>query len=549
MRTKKIYKTIISAVLVAGIGVSCQKLGTKVYSVVPNANFWSTPAQVAAGVAPAYTALQGLPSGSIQELNEATTDEMIIPVRGGDWLDGNEHTQEWLHTWDKTHANVAGTWTSIFNGIGQANFTLSIVNALPSPPSNLANINAEVHVLRDYFYWLAIDNYGNVPYVTSFNVDPSTVKQSTSAAVYDSVVADLTTNIPLLPANVDATTYGRMTQWGGYALLAKLYMNAQVYTGTAHWSDAITACNAIINSSNYGLLSDYFDNFSPTNSNLLSSGNENILVVPFDKVNIGGMNWEMQTLHYQNNVNFAMSGSPWNGYSSDADFYYSFDTSSVYTTKGNITYRSFNDQRTGQYLIGQQYSFVYTYPPSTNVVVNAPAADQLSDLQFGIPLVFSPTVATLSDASGAFRGAGVRNVKYFPEQGTSGNQSNDFALFRYADILLMKAEAEVRSGTNLDDALNLVNQVITRAYGTSSNNWNASQLTLPNLLKERGIEMAWENYRRDDLIRFEVADHIPYFTGPRNPAKTQDPDKHTLIFPIPAAQISANPNLIQNPGY
>jgi hypothetical protein len=549
MITNNFLKSLAAAAIIAGVGVSCSKLESKVYSVVPNSEFWSTPAQVAAGVAPAYTALQGIPSGSLAELNEASSDEMIIPVRGADWLDGNEHTQEWLHTWDKNHGNVSGTWSTIFNGIGQANFTLSIVNGLATPPSNLAAINAEVHVLRDYFYFLALDNFGNVPYVTSFNVDPSTVKQIPPAALYDSIVADLTANVPLLAANVDATTYGRITKWAGYAILAKLYMGAQVYTGTADWADAITACNQIINSGNYSLLNDYFDNFSPTNSSLVGSGHENIFVIPFDKVNIGGQNWEMETLHYQNNINFALSGSPWNGFSTAADFYYKFDTSSIYTTKGAITYRTFNDQRTGQYLVGQQYNIVYSYPPSTNVVVNAPAADIINDAQFGIPLIFSPDVNVLSDPAGSFRGAGVRNIKYFPEAGTSGNQSNDAVVFRYADILLMKAEAEMRSGTNLDDALSLVNQVRTRAYGSSANNWTASQLTLPNLLAERGRELAWETYRRDDLIRFEVADGIPYWSGPRNPGKTADPGTYTRIFPIPANQISANPNLVQNTGY
>ena len=282
---------------------------------------------------------------------------------------------------------------------------------------------------------------------------------------------------------------------------------------------------------------------------MVGAGNEAILAVPFDKVNIGGNNWELCTLHYQNNLNFALSGSPWNGFASAADYYYSFDTSSVYTTKGSITYRTFNDQRTGQYIVGQQYNYPYTYPPSTNVVVSAPAANQIYDAQFNIPLTFSPTVSVLSDPSGAFRGAGARNIKYFPDAGTSGNQSNDMIIFRYADILLMKAEAELRSGTNLDDALNLVNQVRTRAYGGSGNNWTAAQLTLDNILKERGIELAWENWRRNDLIRYEVASGKPYWTAARNPGKAQDPDKHTFIFPIPANQISANPNLKQNPGY
>jgi hypothetical protein len=166
-------------------------------------------------------------------------------------------------------------------------------------------------------------------------------------------------------------------------------------------------------------------------------------------------------------------------------------------------------------------------------------------------LIFSPTVATLSDASGPFRGAGVRNIKYFPEAGTAGNQDNNYALFRLAEIYLIRAEADIRAnGSASATSVNLVNAVRTRAYsGSSANNWSAGQVTLANLLAERGRELAWECVRRTDQIRYEVTSGTPYFTAARNPQKTQDPDQHTLIFPIPAPQITSNPNLKQNPGY
>lgn len=552
MTTNKLYTGLAALTIFAGVvGVSCAKLDSKVYSVVPNANFWQTPDQIAAGVAPAYTALQALPSGNTFELNEASSDELVIPIRGGDWLDNNVHVQEWLHNWPVDNTNINGGWNDLYNGIGKANFTLSIVNSLATPPSNLAAINAEVKVLRDFFYFKAMDMFGNIPYVTSFNVDPSTVTNLERAKVFDSIETDLKANIPLLTTAVDATTYGRINQWVGYAILAKLYLNAQVYTGTARWADCMDACNKIISSGNYSLLSNYFDNFAVNNSNLTGSGNENIFVVPYDKVNIGGNNWEMMTLHYQNNINFALSGSPWNGFCSTADYYSNYDTASVYTYKGTTKYRTYLDQRAGQFLIGQQYSPVYTYPPSTNVIVSADPSLALTDVQFGIPLVFTPNVDVISNPAGSFRSAGIRNIKYFPEAGTSGNQSNDMVLLRYADIMLMKAECEVRLGTNMAEALDLVNQVRTRAYGgDASHNLNAGQLTLDAILSERAKELAYEGWRRDDLIRYEIASGKPYFSGPRTPGKTQDPaDGHLMIFPIPAQQISANPNLHQNPNY
>lgn len=131
--------------------------------------------------------------------------------------------------------------------------------------------------------------------------------------------------------------------------------------------------------------------------------------------------------------------------------------------------------------------------------------------------------------------------------GERGN--NDVVLFRYADILLMKAEAELRLG-NESVAMQMVNRVRERAYsGDASYNWDASDITLDNILDERGRELSWEMWRRNDLIRYEIASGNAYYTAARTPDKNKDPDDHTLIFPIPENQRSANPRLDQNPGY
>ena len=560
-----IIGTTITALLVGAVVNSCTKLDQKVYSVVPNNNYWQTPAQVQAGVAAAYNTLTGIiPGSGWGELVEASSDEMIIPIRGADWLDADIHIQEWQHSWTSQHGNVNSAWGSIANGVGQVNFVLSVVNSLSTPPSNLAQINASLRTLRDFYYWMAIDAFGDFPYITNYNTNPNTVSQMHRAAIYDSIVTDLQNNAQLLPTNVDATTYGQITKWFDYFLLARLYLNQQVYTndilkpGTPNavgaYDKCMAMCDSIIGSGIYSLSQGFFDNFSPNNSSGgFLTGGENIFSVPFNKVSIGGMNWEMETLHYQNQINFNLNGQPWNGFCTTADFYYTFDTSSTYTSSAGTTYRTFNDQRTGQYLVGQQYSAQYNYPPDKNVIVatSNPEIKPIQDAQFSIPLIFSPTVSTLSDASGPFRGAGVRNIKYFPEAGTSGNQDNNYALFRLADVYLMRAEADVRlNGAASATSVSLVNAIRTRAYsGSTAGNWTAGQVTLANLLAERGRELTWETIRRTDQIRYEVISGTPYFTAPRNPQKLQDPDAHTLIFPVPAPQITSNPNLKQNPGY
>jgi hypothetical protein len=508
MRTKNIFLGFASVVLAGSIGVSCTKLDQKIYTPATDQNFWKTSDQIAAGIAPAYQALTNIPDGNVDQLNELSGGEIIVPTRGNDWYDNGNWQALWLHTWKPDLGPIDGAWSDIFNGIGKANFTLSVVNALPQKPSNIDAINAELKVLRAYYYYLALDMFGNVPLVTDFNTDPSKVTNSSRAEVYAFVEKEVKDNLSLLPVNNDANTYGRLTQWAAHMILAKLYLNAQVYTGTAQWANAITEADAVINSGKYSLTGNYFDNFAVNNQ----GSSENIFVVPFDKTYISGNNWEMQTLHYQSQATFNLTGSPWNGFCSTADYLNQFDDA---------------DNRKTQFLVGQQYGSDGT---------------PLKDAQTSMPLVFNPVVHAISDPAPEFRLAGARNVKYRPEGGTSGNQSNDMVLFRLADAYMVKAEAEVRSG-NVTDALDLVNKIRERAYGNTNHNWTAAELTLPNLYAERQREFAWEGWSRQDAIRFGT------FGNARNPAKAADPDTHTQLFPIPAPELSSNPNLKQNPGY
>ncbi|HVS92026.1 MAG TPA: RagB/SusD family nutrient uptake outer membrane protein [Mucilaginibacter sp.] len=512
MKRKKLMIAVGTVILTLGITQSCTKLDKKVYSVVPTANFYQTPDQIAAGVAPAYVAMQNIPDGNVMQMNEITSDEIVVPTRGNDWYDGGQWQSLWLHKF-KPDVFVDGGWSDLNNGIGKINFTLNILNSLTNKPADINNVVAELKVLRAYFIFQFMDMFGNVPLVTDYNTDPSKVKQSSRADVYAFLDSELSTNIPLLSNTVDKTTYGRVTQYFGYMLQAKLYMNAQVYTGTAQWAKAITALNNVINSGKYILQPNYFDNFSVTNDN----STENIFVVPFDKVHIGNMNWEMQTLHYSSNLTYGLTGQPWNGFCSTADVYNKYDASDV---------------RRKQFLVGQQYA--------------ADGKTPLTDPQANLPVIFDPNVTKISDASGLFRMAGARNIKYYPEAGTAGNQSNDGVIFRLADAYLMLAEASMHMGDNAT-ALTMVNKVRERA-GVAD--WTMSDLTYSNLLDERSRELMWEGWRRNDLIRFQVADpSTHYFTGPRAPEKVDDGDTHAFLFPIPAPELLTNPNLKQNPGY
>ncbi len=547
MNYKKTIFSLVLLVLTVFTLENCTNLDQHVYSVVQEQNFWQTPEQIASGIAPGYQALTALPDGNLFMLNEVTSDEMIIPTRGGDWYNGGVPQALWKHTWTPKTNTINETWNDLYNGVGRVNFALNSLNKLKTKPDNITALIAELKTLRDYFYYWALDLYGNIPLVTDFNTNPDSISNSSQKEVYQFLVKELKENIDQLTEDVTPSTYGRVNKWVAYALLSKLYLNAEVYTGQPEWQKCINMTDSIIQSGKYSLSAGYFDNFSPDNE----ASVENIFVVPFDKVNISGNNWENQTLHYQNVTNFQLSGATWNGYSANEPFYQLFDTTSVYTHEGDKVFRTYLDQRSGEWLIGQQYSLPYAYPPDKNVLYKADESLKLKDNGTGLDLVFTPKMTTISDPSSAFRLTGVRNIKYFPEAGTAGNQSNDMVLFRYADILLMKAECELRLNQNLGDALNLVNQVRERAYsGDKSHDWASSDLTLDHILDERGRELAWELWRRQDLIRYEIASGTPYFTAARVPDKDQDAsDGHTLLFPIPENQIIANPNLNQNPGY
>ncbi|MBS1946883.1 MAG: RagB/SusD family nutrient uptake outer membrane protein [Bacteroidetes bacterium] len=512
----KIMLTGKALALIFGVTIlsfSCTRLDTKVYSPVPDANFWQTPEQIAAGVAPAYQALQALPDGNLYEMSETSSGVMITPTRGNDWYDGGDHLSLWLHTWNQDRGFINGLWGDIFNGIGKSNFTLSVVNSLTNKPSNIDAINAELKALRAYFYYLAMDNFGNVPLVTDFNTDPNSVTNSTRATVFAFVEKELKDNMQFLPGNVDKSTYGRMTRWAAHMLLAKLYLNAGVYLGAGNerWADAISECDSVISSGKYSLSGNYFDNFAIDNS----GSAENILVVPFDKTYIGGNNWEMQTLHYQSNSTYGLTNSPWNGYCATADIYNEFDNA---------------DKRKAMWLVGQQYGA---------------DGSALKDLQTGLPLIFTPNVPSTSDPSPAFRLVGARSIKYHPEAGTGGNQSNDMVIFRLADAYLMRAEAEFQLGSPASAAAD-VNLVRERAYGEApggAHDWQIADVTSANLLAERQREMMWECWSRQDAIRFGT------FGNARNPGKGADADAHWQIFPIPTPQMTANSKLTQNPGY
>ncbi|GAB2786287.1 RagB/SusD family nutrient uptake outer membrane protein [Rhabdobacter roseus] len=472
-------------------GQSCVDLTETTYDVIPTDQFGSTPAQQAALIGPLYNSL-GDYFDRYAALN-TVTDEQVIPTRGGDWKDGDNWKRLHQHTWDPLIDNSIfnGLWTWCYNSITSINQQLGGI----SDPGT----QAELRALRAFYHYIAMDNFGDV--IIADQVGGSGSTQKSRSEVFNWIESELKAVYPQLSDQAGGVYYGRFNKYVVDMILAKMYLNAQVYTGTARWNDAATHCSTIIESGRYTLASNFFSNFTTNNQ----GSPEIILATPFDKSKRGGMNMQMRTLHYLNQLTYNLPEAPWNGYATLSEFYNSF---------------SEGDNRKGMWIVGQQY-----------------AADGTPLVDDGVPFVFTPEIPAFEMPSGPTgRLAGARSQKYEIQRNNVGNDmDNDFVIFRLADVYLMRAEARLRAG-NAAAALTDVNLVRERASAAP-----LTSLTLATMLAERGRELAWEYHRRQDLIRFGEFNKAWQFKA-ASPATRN-------VFPIPQDQLNLNPNLKQNPGY
>ncbi|WP_033412103.1 RagB/SusD family nutrient uptake outer membrane protein [Segetibacter koreensis] len=528
-----VSKTIFSAMSFFMVA-SCTKLDETdvLYDQVTTDQFFKTDREFLSAVGAAYTNLYGY-RGSFVNVNEVTSDEIVVPTRGADWGDGGHWVRLKLHTYKPTDSEINGAWNNLYAGISTCNRLISTLEPVGTDQSK-AYI-AELKVLRAiYYYWL-LDTYGNVPLSIDFkNTTPP--PNSTRQQIYDFIEKEILDNVSQLPKSGpnDQATYGRVNYYTGYAALAKLYLNAGIYTGTAQWDKAISACDTIINSGKYSLTANYKDNFVKENT----GASEFIWAIPYDQVHAKGFNLDMQTLHQESQRTYNVTAQPWNGFASVQEFYQSYidptqnpgPQGSVVglDPKGTPTTGTL-DKRLSNFLVGPQYDA--TGKRLMDGAVDATDPD-------GPQLTFTPYINELQP--GAWRQSGARIGKWEFYNGMTDNMSNDFAIFRYADFLLVKAEAVARKNNNWNHpiALALVNQIRTQHGGVAP----FATMDDKSFLAERGREMFDEAYRRQDMIRFDNYNSSFRF----HPA---DADKHVNILPIPEAQINSNPNLKQNPGY
>ncbi len=488
-------KHILKLFLISLVFVSCTNLDEQFYDKIPGDKYPETAAQIALETAPIYRPLQDfLDGGGWWFCQEVTSDEMTCPTRLTDWDDGGKWRALHTHTWTPTTEAVAAMWGRYYEGIGKINQLLEKY-AGAEPDEDILHIIAQLHIMRVYYYYLLIDNYGDVPYVTTFATAEQNPTKEDKAVIFPQLITELNEQIPHLKVTTSKTS---ITRGMAFSLLAKLYLNAEVYSGNAMWAEAEAACDSLIAMGIYSLESNALAPFVTENS----SSSENIFTIPYDKDTYKGFNLHMRTLHYSHNLTFDMTVGPWNGFCTMENHYNSFEDGDV--------------RKTG-FLVGPQLTSA-GQPLMDNV------AGAQVDLNPHIPALQMDATYTPAE----IRFSGARVAKFEIEMGAVENLSNDFPIFRYADILLMKAECMIRLGNNGDDYINM----IRNRAGISS----ISNATLDDILAERGRELFWEAHRRQDQIRFGTFTNAWW-------EKSATTSEVSNTFPIPQWAVDANPNL------
>lgn len=489
---------------------SCTNLEEGIYDQQVSDNFYSTPAGAGAALANIYAEIRGDWGGKgiaggdrgWFDLNEITSDEMVIPIRAdGAWADNGVWLQIYQHKWDASHEFFNGTWNWLYRSIFRANLAVELLENAKADPSRIA----EAKVLRAYFYYMLMDGWGNVPFYTKNDVTVDKIPQASRKEVYDFVLKELLENVDKLTATKGGEFYGRFNKWAGYAFLARLYLNSEVYVGTPKWTEALNAANKVINEGGFKLVGDYLSLFGDR------CPDDEVIMAMFVDANLAPRNIIGIRSLYGPHGTALFGFSTWNGASVHKNF---------------VNKYADNDIRKKQWAYGIQYK-------GTEPIKFEDSNGKLVTLSYDL---------NISSLEKAGLTEGARSVKHLPAPPFSGNAaaSNDYPMFRYAEILLLAAEANLRNG-NAGAAKTLLDQVRQRAGLAPF----AGTVTLTEIYDERGRELAWEGYRRQDMIRFGTFNADRTAVGDFKAASSS----HFKLFPIPAPAIATNANLKQNPGY
>ncbi len=445
------------------------------------------------------------------KMQELTTDEAVIgwndgtikDLHGQNWTSGNEFIRTMysriMYQISLCNEFLRQTTPELLDERGISNELREDIN----------NYRAEARFMRALSYWHALDLFANPPFVTENDpIGAYLPEQIQRAELFNYVESELLDiEDKIVPARQNE--YGRADQAAVWTLLAKLYLNSEVYNGSINYQNVINYCNKIT-SSGFSIAQIPYKHLFLADNDSNGAQEETIFTIPFDGLHTqsyGGMTFLVHAAvgGDMNPADFGINGG-WAG----------LRTTSV---------------------------FVEQFPGEENSPDNR--------AQF----FTTNQTKEILDISNFNHGYAIEKFRNVDVNGNPGSDPNnfpdtDFPMFRLADVYLMYAEAYLRGGGGTGSvAVNYINEIRTRAYGDSSGNITEADLTLDFILSERSRELYWEAHRRTDLIRFNQFSSQGIWPWKGNVPNGTTTESFRDIMPIPASDLGVNPNLEQNPGY
>ena len=515
-------------------------------------------------IATIYTSFGNRLYGStdnVHTLQEFSSDAWILPGRQGDWVDGGKWQSLFLHNYSPGNATIKSTWNALYTIIGNCNTSIDNLETFiqAGGESYLQDYQYEARAVRAILYYHLVDLFGRVPLVTSSKTVMADVNQSSRSEVYQFIVDELTDCIPHLPSGKCQNMgkyYGRVTKAVGYMAMAKVAINSPILSKD-DWNDGslvggiakvapyvnqagknikialdgttrdawetVLYCQKQIEKEGYSLQPNFSQNFSKTND----SSVENIWTQPSDGTTYKVSDYNpTRTLHAAHASAYGLQG--WNG--------------ACATVEQMKVFKYGTDEQ------DPRMDMTFFYGP---VFVDGKPID--AGLGDGAQLCYNPMDVVVDFKEDVpnqiLKFAGARMSKYEVDNTTSSylNHNNDKVFWRYADALLLAAEAKVRMGQSGDAE---VNEIRDRVQAGQKSN-----VTLQDILDERMLEFSYEGMRRQDQIRFGTYTEptTDRYAGVHHNVATGDyvvdNTGFTTVFPIPTSVLELNTKLTQNPGY
>ncbi len=524
--------------LLTGMASCDMNLDEKVFSDVTEQTYNYSTADFGPNIAGAYIALRYNYVYTYWQSQELSGCCIVTPANSSGWDDGGIYKRFHFHNWNSELGQIKDLWNNYYAGVVLCNSAINRVenDIIPaSSPEEKQEGLAELRALRAYYYWILMDNFGDIPLTTT--ITQELPEKTSRGEVYSFIVNELTEAVPHLNEEQGGKMYGRINKWAGKTLLANIYLNAEVYTGTGRWNECLAECNDIINSGQCALSPDFRDSFRAAG---VESSREVLFTIPYDYARgLHGNYLFMNSWHSELQKKFRINAVP----------------NAAGGPKGITQFINIYEE--GDTRLDDTWLHGLQLDADGNSLYGA------YDLK-GEPLVFSKEIP---DGNYTNEMEGYRFNKMEIPPGSEWSCDTDIPLFRYSEVLLMKAECLLR--TNQPGAGALVTEVRIRAFKNSPEKasltdeqlkqdsdyeWgyvenykitdpgNQDPIQFGCLFDERCREFVWEGYTRRDMIRFGI------FTT-KSWLSHKPMGDYRSLYPIPQEALNSNPKLVQNPAY